>query len=176
MKFIIVLHLVCALISGNVMAYENKLIYGYVEKATLLDAKLTISAKLDTGAKSSSLSAIDIEQFEKNNVTYVRFIVPTKQQNVAMEGKYIGKVNIKIRADENGSHPSDAPIKRPVVLIRIQLGGVVRNIPVNLTNRKRFLYPLLLGRNAINEFGGLVDPARVFTLKSKEEILKNEVK
>ena len=36
------------------------------------------------------------------------------------------------------------PIKRPVVLLKVQMGDQIRTIKVNLTNRKRFIYPLLL--------------------------------
>lgn len=180
MKLILLLFLTCSLLSGNVMAnenpFENKIIYGYVEKATLADTGFTVSAKLDTGAKSSSLSAINIEPFKKNGLDYMRFVVPCKQGQVHMEAQYIGKVNIKARVGENGELPQYAPIKRPVVLVRIQMGKLERTIPVNLTNRKRFLYPLLLGRDAIHAFSGLVDPVKVFTLKPKEEVPKNEVK
>ncbi len=58
-------------LSGQSMAYDTKQIYGYVEKATLVDKNLTLSAKLDTGALSASLSAIDIVKFEKNGLPYL---------------------------------------------------------------------------------------------------------
>lgn len=148
------------------MAAENKIIYGYVEKVTLVDKGLSVSAKLDTGAKSSSLSAINIQEVTFNGVSYLRFTVPSKQGNVSFLSEYIGKVRIKVRAGENTQAKAE-PIKRPVVLIRVQLGELVRTIPVNLTNRKRFIYPLLLGRDAINAFSGLVDPSTSFTLKPK---------
>ena len=170
----IILFLVGSLLTGNAMAFEKKNIYGYVEKVILVEKTLTVSAKLDTGAKSSSLSAINIQRIERNGVSYLRFIVPNKKGDVELTAEYVGKVKIKARDSENGTLPI-IPIKRPVVLIQIQMGGEVRTIPVNLTNRKRFLYPLLLGRDAIRAFSGLVDPSLVFTLK-KEEVNKNEVK
>jgi len=147
------------------MAAENKIIYGYVEKATLVDKGLVLSAKLDTGAKSASLNAVDIEEVDQNGIAYLRFTVPGKQGNVSFKSEYIGKVHIKVRAGEH-SQSRVAPIKRPVVLMRIKIGDIERTIPVNLTNRKRFIYPLLLGRDAIKAFSGLVDPASTFTLKS----------
>lgn len=174
MKFIILLFLVGSLLTGNAMAFEKKNIYGYVEKVTLVNKELVVSAKLDTGAKSSSLSAIDIQKAEKDGVSYLRFIVPTKKGNVEFLAEYVGRVKIKARDGEN-KVSAVTPIKRPVVLMKIQMGDEVRTIPVNLTNRKRFLYPLLLGRDAIKAFSGLVDPSMVFTLK-KEEVEKNEVK
>jgi hypothetical protein len=166
MKLPVLLLLTGLMLSGFTMAAENKIIYGYVEKATLVDKRLSVSAKLDTGAKSASLSAIDIQEVTLNGVNYLRFIVPSKQGNVSFMSEYIGKVKIKVRAGENMESKAE-PIKRPVVLIRVQLGDLVRTIPVNLTNRKRFIYPLLLGRDAINAFSGLVDPSTSFTLKPK---------
>lgn len=143
-------------------------IYGYVEKVTLVDKNLTLSAKLDTGAKTASLNAIKLTEFKKNGMDYLRFTVPTKQGDVVLEAEYIGKVRIKVRANEArlGSLDSSS-IKRPVVLLNMKLGDKVRAIQVNLTNRKRFNYPLLLGRDAIIEFNGAIDPALTFTLKSK---------
>lgn len=149
------------------MAQNQTQIYGYVEKVTLLDQDLTLSAKLDTGAKSASLNAVNISEFEKKGVPYLRFTVPSKQGDFNFEGEYIGKVKIKVRANEyNPSAQKNAPIKRPVVLLHVKLGDKVRAIQVNLTSRKRFIYPLLLGRDAIIDFNGAVDPARAFTVKS----------
>lgn len=156
------------------MAAEKKIIYGYVEKANLIDKGLIVSAKLDTGAKSASLSAIHIQEIELNGKNYLKYIVPSKQGDVELISEYIGKVRIKVRSGENSTSKME-PLKRPVVLVRIQLGDMVRTIPVNLTNRKRFIYPLLLGRDAINAFSGLVDPGTAFTLKPRQDE-KNEVK
>lgn len=160
--------LVLASLTGPLMANNNSQVYGFVEKATLTDKNLTLSAKLDTGAKSASLNAINISEIEVNGARFLRFTVPTKEKNYLFECPYIGKVKIKVRAHEN-SHgaPAAQPIKRPVVMLSIQLGDKVRTVRVNLTNRKRFIYPLLLGRDAIIAFNGAVDPALTFTLKSK---------
>ncbi len=59
-------------------------------------------------------------------------------------------------------------VKRPVVRMLIQLGEQQQSIRVNLTNRKRFLYPLLLGREALIAFNGVVDPALTYTVKKKD--------
>lgn len=145
------------------MANQPKTLYGYVEKITLLDKNLTLSAKLDTGAKSASLNAENIEEIYIKDVPYLRFKVPAPEGSVIFECEYIGKVKIKSRA---GEIPSKTTIRRPMVLMHMQLGDKVRAIQVNLTNRKRFIYPVLLGRDAIKDFGGIVDPAVSFTAKS----------
>lgn len=171
--------LVLSLLSGCSMAADQKIIYGYVEKATLVDKGMVLSAKLDTGAKSASLSAIDIHEVEENGKPHLRFRVPGKNGEVEFTSEYVGKVKIKVRAGEHASIPHHIePIKRPVVIMRIKIGDKIRTIPVNLTNRKRFNYPLLLGRDAIIAFDGLVDPSHAFTIKTDntEKLKKNEVK
>lgn len=168
MKLKRALFIFMSLLTGFAMAKNEVQIYGYVEKATLIDQNVTVSAKLDTGAKSASLNATNITEIEVKGVPYLRFTVPTKTGDYIFEGQYIGKVKIKVRASEtNPGLLKSTPIKRPVVLLNIKLGDKVRAIHVNLTNRKRFLYPLLLGRDAIIDFNGAVNPALTFTLKSK---------
>lgn len=167
MKKIIILFLSIMISAGQAMAEKDKTTYGYIEKATLLEKNLTVSAKLDTGAKSASLSAIKITPFEKNGKTFISFIVPSKQGDIPFEAEYVGIVKIKVRAQEKKlGQTHTAPIRRPVVLLMIKIGDKTREIPLNLTNRKRFNYPLLLGRDAIKSFEGIVDPSQVFMIKS----------
>lgn len=132
---------------------NTKTIYGYVEKVTLVEKNMTLPAKLDTGAKSSSLHAINIHKVKIKEKSYVRFSVPYQGGETVFLCEYFGKVSIKPRAQEI-EH-----IKRPVVWMNIKLGGQERKIRVNLTNRANFMYPLLLGRQAIVAFNGLVDPS-----------------
>lgn len=134
-------------------AANTKTIYGYIEKATLVDQHLVLPAKLDTGAKSSSLHAIDITKEKINGKTYLHFTVPFQGKKITFLCEYFGKVSIKPRAQEI-EH-----IKRPVVWMKIKLDNQEQMIRVNLTNRANFNYPLLLGRQAIIAFGGLVDPS-----------------
>lgn len=164
------------------MAKDERRIYGYVEKATIVDKKrVSLSAKLDTGAKSASLSATQITLIEVKGVPYLRFIVPTKSGDYPLEAEYIGRVQIKARSHELPSASASSTvsinyIKRPVVRLNIELGDKVRSVRVNLTNRKHFLYPLLLGRDAIIDFNGAVDPALIFTTNSKGAKYSNGIK
>lgn len=168
MRMIATLFIFMSLMTGSLMAKNAVQIYGYVEKVSFPNNDLILSAKLDTGAKSASLNATNITEVNVKGVPYLRFTVPTKNGNYTFEGEYKGRVKIKVRADESSSGllPHE-PIKRPVVLLNIQLGDQVRTIKVNLTNRKRFLYPLLLGRDAIIAFNGAVNPALTFTVKTQ---------
>lgn len=168
MRLFTLLFLSWSLLAGNAMANHEKLTYGYIEKATLVDKDLTLSAKLDTGAKSASLNATHITEIEVDGKPWLSFIVPSKEGDVLFKCEYVGKVNIKVRAGEaHANHLLLESIKRPVVLMRLKLGDHEETIRVNLTNRKRFIYPLLLGREAIIAFNGVIDPALRYTLKAK---------
>ena len=152
-----------ALYTGPLMANTTKTVFGYIEKATLVDKDLTVSAKLDTGAKSASLNATNIKEIERNGKTYLSFTVPSKAGDKHFECAYIGKVNIKNRAEETLTIPSKLirqSVKRPVVLMAVKLGKQTKIIRVNLTNRKHFIYPMLLGREAIVAFNGIVNPGQ----------------
>lgn len=76
--------LVLSILAGCSMAADEKKIYGYVEKATLIDKNMTLSAKLDTGAKSASLSAIDIHEVEKtaNPICALKFPAKRVKSNL----------------------------------------------------------------------------------------------
>ena len=155
-----------SLLAGYAMANNEKTIYGYIEKATLVDKDITLSAKLDTGAKSASLNATNIKEIEQDGKPYLSFIVPTKEGDIPFKCEYVGEVNIKLRAGEAPTNPLlRKSIQRPVVLMRIRLAEKEQTIRVNLTNRKRFIYPLLLGREAIIAFDGLIDPKLKYTYK-----------
>ncbi|HBI22127.1 MAG TPA: hypothetical protein DDY37_06035 [Legionella sp.] len=172
MRLLSLLFLSWSLFAGHAMANHEKITYGYIEKATLPDHDLTLSAKLDTGAKSASLNATHISELEVDGKPYLSFIVPSKEGDIAFKCEYVGRVSIKVRSGEAHANPLllHTSIKRPVVLMRVQLGAQEKIIRVNLTNRKRFIYPLLLGREAIIAFNGVIDPSLKYTLKHAVKI------
>lgn len=166
MRFFTLFFLFWSVCTGQAMANQpSKTVYGYIEKATLTQQNLTLSAKLDTGAKTASLNAIKITEIRVHGVPYLSFIVPSKEGDVAFQCEYVGKVQIKMRTGENQvNNVMRKSVKRPVVLMPIRIHQVEKLIRVNLTNRKRFIYPLLLGREAIIAFDGVVDPSKKYTL------------
>ncbi|ETO94497.1 ATP-dependent zinc protease family protein [Legionella oakridgensis] len=168
MRFSVFIFFFWILLIGHVMASNEKTIYGYIEKATLVSENLTLSAKLDTGAKSASLNATHISKIEIDGKPYLRFIVPSKEGDIIFKCEYAGDVNIKARVGERHAEPLlRQAIKRPVVLMKIKIANKERLIRVNLTNRKHFTYPLLLGREAIIAFDGIIDPSLTYTIKTK---------
>ncbi len=156
---------ICAQAVASPAPVHSKIVYGYLEKAVLPEKQLTLKAKLDTGAKSASLYAKRIRQIDKQGKSYLKFVVPTKAGDIPFTCEHVGDVSIKARSGEIGGVRIKNPfMKRPVVNMPVQLGDETRTIRVNLANRKRFTYPLLLGREALVAFNGIVDPAQKFTI------------
>ncbi len=85
MRLLVLLFLSWSLLAGNAMANNEKSIFGYIEKATLIDKDLTLSAKLDTGAKSASLNATHITEINIDGKPYLTFIVPSKEGDIPFQ-------------------------------------------------------------------------------------------
>ena len=124
-------------------------VFGWLEWAYLEPDHIRIKAKLDTGARTSSLSAVEIEDFQRDGRTWVRFQVPISASNgdgartqvIRMERPLVRDVLIKAHRG--------AAATRPVINLDLCLGGMIFTTPVTLTDRSRFNYPLLLGRLAL---------------------------
>tara|TARA_R110000868_G_scaffold215663_3_gene465789 strand:+ start:2368 stop:2940 length:573 start_codon:yes stop_codon:yes gene_type:complete len=149
---------------------QNKEIFGRIEKGFIksVDAKFTI--KMDTGAKIASLDVKKLVYFTKNNEKWVRFTITSRAKRKKLH-------KILIKTDVNFERPildiitikkhfkNQKVDQRPVVNLDIQVGNVTKTIAVNLVSRKNFLYPMLFGRTAINEFKAVIDPQKKFVQK-----------
>jgi len=118
----------------------GKIVAGVIEPIAIGPSGFVIDAKLDTGADTCSLSARDLQPFERDGAQWVRFRVAGRDgQSETIEAPVVRTVRIK---RENGSSPP-----RPVVRLPICLAGVQREVEVSLADRRRFAYPALVGRN-----------------------------
>jgi hypothetical protein len=146
---------------------KDKPIVGWIEYVTILPENLKIKAKLDTGARNSSLNAVNIVEFERAGEKYVRFdLTNWKGRTETIEAKLIRMAKIK-------QHDS-APEHRPVIRIGICLERVYREVEVNLVNRSNFNYQMLIGRSFLKG-AFAVDPSKTFTIKTDcRKVLLNE--
>ena len=159
-KGIIIVFVLCCVV--NIANAAQKIIYGHVEQITIMPDNFILPAKLDTGAKSSSINAQDIKIFKKDGVEWVSFSTELRKgRKHKFEEKLLDYVKIKVRAGEQESDDTPSAIKRPVVQMKIKLANKEQLIEVNLADRSRFIYPFLLGRDAIIKFNGIVDPSVV---------------
>lgn len=117
-----------------------------------------LKARIDTGALSSSLSATDIQPFERDGRNWLRFRVPDEEHP---EGGDVYEAplvrNVRIRQAS-----ADDLDRRPVVKLRVRMGEHVDEAEFNLSNRENMLYPVLLGRNFLRDIM-VVDVAEKFT-------------
>lgn len=143
----------------------NQPIYGRYEVVTIEELdRVPIKAKLDTGAYTASLHAIDIEYFEKDGDDWVRFIPVIENETLEVREMPLLKISrIKQRAEEGDDSDDIASAQRPVVEMSLCIGNKREVIEVNLTNRGHFTYPLLLGAKSLRQLKALVDPARKYT-------------
>ena len=134
----------------------SKTIFGYVERVVISDQGLSLKARLDTGAETSSLDARNIHRFRRGETRYVRFEVedPESGEMIMLERPLARMVRIR---QHGGSFH-----RRPVVNMWVCLGHLMREVEVNLTSRSEFLYPMLIGRSAMRG-SIIVDPDLTFT-------------
>lgn len=116
-----------------------------------------IKCKVDTGARSSALHTSYIEPFDKQGQRYVRFGVNPNQRDFEYEVDCEEKVADQRLVRDSGGHQE----MRFVIVTPVTIGGQDFEIELTLTQRKRMLFRMLLGRTAMrNRF--LVDPTRSF--------------
>ncbi len=130
-------------------------IVGWIENAKLAGPQISLKAKLDTGAETSSLDAGIIKKFRKDGKRWVRFRITDRET-----GQEHIVVRERIRTIGVIQHDGSAQT-RPVVLMNVCIANRMLATEVSLIDRSEFNYPLLLGRNTLKSFA-LVDPGNTF--------------
>lgn len=100
-----------------VLAAEPNL-YGRYEWVSLPELDRTLQAKMDTGAYTSSLSAKDIELFQRDGEEWVRFRLATKEADGSVFEHKLARIGkIKNRADNRNGEDEDEDrlSERPVI-------------------------------------------------------------
>lgn len=116
-----------------------------------------IKAKVDTGARSSSLHAYDLEEFERDGRTWVRFKVHPIQRN----SRKVVEAEAEVLEHRSVRSSSGKATIRPVIVTRVALHGKIWPVELTLAGRDEMGFRMLLGRQA---FRGrfLVDAGRSF--------------
>ena len=113
-----------------------------------------VKAKVDTGARTSSLHTFFIEEFAVNEKRMVRFGIHPLQKRQDIELICEAPVLERRRVKDSGGHVE----KRYVIESLVELGHVQWPIELTLTNRDAMLFRMLLGRKAVeNQF--IIDPS-----------------
>lgn len=132
-----------------------QLVIGELERVFLTPPDLELTARIDTGAKTSSLNALDMVEFERDGKAHVRFniINPENGKKIELIRRVIRHVKIK-------EHEGNAQ-SRPIVKMRVRLGELDQPIKMTLTDRSEFKNQVLIGRNFLRDFA-IVDVSQKF--------------
>jgi hypothetical protein len=130
---------------------------GWIERARLGAEGVLVSAKLDTGADSSSLHATGVRWMTRDDGDWVAFdVIGADGTKAHFERKVVRVVRVK--------RVGASPQKRPTILMGVCVGKVFRLTEVNLTDRTGFNQEFLVGRRFLeNHF--LVDSSRTNTVE-----------
>jgi hypothetical protein len=130
-----------------------------------------MKARLDTGAKTSSLHAVNVEPFMKGDEEWVSFQLPLAdhQDEDDADGKDLEEVILEftlpvertVKIKRKGA-PSQ---RRFVVVMDFCIAGTSHKTEFSLTDRGKFSYPALLGRRFMRDDNILIDSADAFLAK-----------
>lgn len=136
---------------------SQKQVIGWREVVGLPGLKIIqLRAKIDTGARSSALHAVDIGEFEREGKLWVNFVIPIIGQKTT--SRICGQVFDK-RAIKN---TSGIPEQRYLILTELVLGERRWKIELSLADRENMGFDLILGRTAIRRRRLVVDAGRSF--------------
>lgn len=114
-------------------------------------------AKVDTGARTSALDTVCMEEFEEDGVRKVRFELLTAEGKKG-SGKQCTAEVLESRwvTNSGGGRENRVVIRTPVVI-----GAFRKDIEITLTNRNSMKFRMLLGRTAVmQEFN--INPGRSY--------------
>lgn len=128
--------------ASSAQLLKEKVLIGRIEWVSLPDLKVRLKARIDTGAKTTSLHAVNIEEVEQRGELFVKF------QTLDPEGKTIEVVR-KVDTTQKVSNTAGIISKRYVIKEKIKIGTIEREVLINLNDRTLMDYKFLVGRNLL---------------------------
>ncbi|MFW5688478.1 MAG: ATP-dependent zinc protease [Spirochaetota bacterium] len=116
-----------------------------------------IKAKVDTGARTSSLHTAEIVPFTDRGAPRVRFTIHPLQETESIELLCHADVVDERRITNSGGQSE----KRYIIRTPIEVGGEVWPIEISLARRGTMTFRMLLGRTALRGHT-LIDAGRSF--------------
>ena len=137
-----------------VVMAADKMLLGELERVWIEPPGATLTARIDTGASSSSLHAEELIGFERDGDDWVRYNILVNNAALPVEAQVARYVRVYQQADADGS-------RRPVVNLRIRLGDVQDTFEFTLADRSHLDYQIILGRNFLTDMA-LIDVGKKF--------------
>ncbi len=123
-------------------AAKPPLVVGWRELASLPELGLAgIPAKIDTGARTSSLHADVLEDFQRDGERFVRFAVDWGGVRHFCEAVH---VDVRGITSSNGDQQTRFVIKTP-----LRIGNLTFRAEISLADRSQMQFPMLIGRTAL---------------------------
>jgi hypothetical protein len=123
-------------------AAKPPLLVGWRELVDLPGLGLSgIPAKIDTGARTSSLHAHVLEDFQRDGERFVRFAVDWDGVRHQCEAIH---VDVRGITSSNGDQQTRFVIKTP-----LRIGNLVFRAEISLADRSQMQFPMLIGRTAL---------------------------
>lgn len=133
---------------------------GRTEWVGLLDVGTYLKARVDSGASTSSLSAVDVTTFERDGDDWVKFKLGLDDEDVAVDevrDAWIeAPVERRVRIIQAAGEDS-----RPVISLMMSLGSIRQPVEFTLNDRTHLDYPVLLGRRFLMDIA-IVDVAEAY--------------
>lgn len=140
-------------------AFDGRVVIGEAEWIYLPILKRHFEARVDSGAATSSLSATQIERFERDGKRWVRFQL--QHDDEAADGSLTIEAEV-VRTAVIRQVSNDETERRPVVRLTLNLGQrLQQEAEFTLTDRSQMSYPILLGRQFLRDVV-LIDVGRKF--------------
>lgn len=118
------------------------LVVGWRELVSLPELGLTgIPAKIDTGARTSSLHAHVLDDFVRDGERFVRFAVDWGGERHFCEAIH---VDVRGITSSNGDKQTRFVIKTPLTIGKLRFRA-----EISLADRSQMQFPMLIGRSAL---------------------------
>lgn len=128
-----------------IASFENKLLLGEIENVTLVEEQTELSARIDTGAETSSLGVYKQTLFERDGKQWVRFSLQDTKNAPRYEYRVRGRIRIKQSAVLEGE-------ERIEIRLAIKLGDkTYKRQTFNLSNRSYLEHQVLIGRSFLTD-------------------------
>ncbi|MUK66653.1 RimK/LysX family protein [Aliivibrio fischeri] len=134
---------------------DGKLLLGEEEWIYIKAINHSAKARIDTGATTSSISAVDIEMFERDGKKWVKFkLAHNDKETKEFESPISRIVTIRQSSTEKRTD-------RPVIEAWVQIGDLKTKTEFTLNDRTHMTFPVLLGRTFFRDVA-VVDVSKKF--------------
>jgi len=156
---------------------EAKTVFGISEYVYIEELGVRYKAKIDTGAESASVNAINPKvkkgRGDEPDMVHFDLVLPSgelKSVSQPLE-KHIRIIRRAGDMDEDDKYYH----RRPVLALTLCIGGISRKVEVNLADRRQFSKAMLVGSDPLIAFNAIVDPSEKY-LQDKNACAKKTKK